>query len=512
MNRLSIGGLVLTGCCLVGCTTDHNPHRPYANAPRNVSLVVDEDSLATRDTVLRVQIAGENIDYMSISADSATTDTGWEHFYPVKIVNAPRQEEMFWVFGRFATAGGGTTGVYRDDIRLDFSAVIAGFDVFTSDTLYPNAPISFQVTAGEIGSAAVNFSTFLAEFELDSVAPGNFYGSTRVPAGVHDTAAYATAHFTDYAGNRAEPLRLDQRFVVLGEEVSPELITHLDLPGVECSAVWWHLGYCYLSDWEQSLHIINVTHPNSPILLKTISMGGTTYGSYAGDYYLYVADGDAGLAVVNLMPPDAAAVAARIPIAGQPRDVVLDGYLAYVSCKFTGLRIFDLTSAESPSQVSKLTLEGYGESVTYAGHRIYVSGQNGGAIIDVTDPETPRLISEFLVNGIPQASTYFGGYFYFTTEERGVVVHDVGDAENPQLAAEYPEYEDPFAIAVAAPYLLVGGNGVLWVLNLANPRALREVGRVEGLGEVRGMFVAGETVYLAERGGLSIVNLYGRGQ
>ena len=509
-KTLTIVWLFLAACLAGGCGLEHTPHRPNANSPLNVRMVIDDDSLATRDTLLRVRVGGENIDYMSISSDSAALDTGWQIQNAIKLLSAPRLEGMFRVFGQFATSGGGTTGVYHDDIRLDFTALINDFQVQASDTLYPDDPVNFSIEAGEIGKAGVSFSSFLAEYQLDSIAPGSFFGSTRIAMGVLDTAAFATAHFTDYAGNDAAPLILERHFIILGEEVNPQLVSRLDLGEAQCSAVWWHLGYCYVSDWQGALHVIDVTNSTIPFLDNSLNMGGATYGSSASEDYLYVADGDAGMAVVSIIPAGSPSLAARVPVAGQPRDVAVDGPYAYVACLFSGLRIYDLASRESPSQCASVPLEGYGESVTYTTRKVYVSGQSGGAIIDAADPQVPRLIAEFMVDGIPRASAYFGGYFYFATEQEGLVVYDVREPTNPLLAAEYPEYTHPFAIAVAAPYLLVGGEGTLWVLNLANPRALREVGRVEELNEIRGIFHNEGIIYLAEEGAFSIVSISGR--
>ena len=66
---------------IVGCT---EPTKPSTRIPSNISLKINEDAEATRDTVLQITINGSNIYEMQISDDSTLIETAWEPFEPYR--------------------------------------------------------------------------------------------------------------------------------------------------------------------------------------------------------------------------------------------------------------------------------------------------------------------------------------------------------------------------------------------------------------------------------------------
>jgi hypothetical protein len=49
---------------------------------------------------------------------------------------------------------------------------------------------------------------------------------------------------------------------------------------------------------------------------------------------------------------------------------------------------------------------------------------------------------------------------------------------------------------------------MLWMVNIADPRAIHKLKQIQGMGRIRGIFADTQFLYLAEENGFSVVSLY----
>lgn len=480
------------------------------NYPRNVRMVIADDSVATRDTVVHVYNYGENIQLMQIGADSLLNDVPWEEFSRIKSIEAPRIEGIFNAYGRFATLGGGTTGVLHDDILLDFSAHIDTFIVSAdNDTLMPGDEITFYIETKESGAARVDFGGFISGFSLTQIDSGIYQGSITITDGIQDSAAIAVAKFIDFVGNEADSVVYAETFTILGSALHPELIADLDMPGVQGVDVFLKSGYCYVSDWSGVIHLIYVGLPEEgAVLLDSLLMVDWISGMDGRGQYLYVAYGNVGLAVIDISHLDQPVRVASLSVVGQPRDIVISGDYAYLACNLSGLKIFNLDNPDYPQEISDILLTNFGQHIRYSDDIVYIAGSWGGSIIDVHDPLNPQLIKEFQVDGNPISMTYDSGYLYFGTDERGLAVYDVQMPSKPTLVATYSSFRKLHTLEISYPFLLTGGDWGFSVLNMADPANISEVAEVRNLDGIRGMHFDGRYAYLARTEGFAIIDLF----
>ncbi len=146
------------------------------------------------------------------------------------------------------------------------------------------------------------------------------------------------------------------------------------------------------------------------------------------------------------------------------------GLLAYCAT-FRALSIIDVTDPERPIEVGRLELEDSGMGLALKGRYIYFMAYNQPEmyIIDVDDDENPVLVGTATLpsSGVEVAISESGYYAFVTTDDHGMCVIDISIPETPS-----------------------------------------EVGRFETGSYVNGIYLDGETVYLADaNSGLFIVDV-----
>ena len=115
-------------------------------------------------------------------------------------------------------------------------------------------------------------------------------------------------------------------------------ITDFELPGAGSIVV--HGQYAYVSGGG-GLQIIDVSNPDTPVVVNVVPGGGGSGLVYSGGY-VYGGGGTSGLVIVDVDPSESAFVLTTVPTPGNAGAVaVSDGY-AYVIDDATGLRIIKL--------------------------------------------------------------------------------------------------------------------------------------------------------------------------
>ncbi len=503
--------LVSSPLMYLACDLQDSPSTPNPNMPVNVEMVINHDSAATGDTILRVHLKAENTRWMQIGQDSSLSNVDWEDFDTLKILHAECFEDSVYrvfVFGRFASGGGGTTGVISDDIIIDQNVKINSIEVFAKDdTLRAGDVIEFTIDAGESGKAYVSITNIKLFYPLDSTGTGIYQRELIIPVGLNEDDVTVTAHFTDAVGNVAEPLEAWERFVIRGPELELNVITHFYLKDVLGQAVWYKDGYCFICDID-SVKLVDVSNPRYPISIKSIYSGKDSKGFDGNNTVLFVPY-QYGLAVLTVENPELVHVIETTLTHDLARDVVIDERYVYVSCLSQGLKVFDIIAGYKLSLVGSLRLEeGYGEHICINEKTIYIVGWCKGFVIDVSDPMQPEQLASFSFNGNPQDMLYYGNYLYIATKESGISVVDVRNPYDPILISEHREFSQTFSLALSSPFLYVGGNGNIMVLNATDPVELDVIARIDDVGRVEGLFITDDYLYVSQPCSLSIVELF----
>lgn len=225
--------------------------------------------------------------------------------------------------------------------------------------------------------------------------------------------------------------------------------------------------YAFVAAKEGGLKIISILDPYTPALLGSRSTSDA-WDVVPKDHYLFVADGDKGLKVLDVSQ-------ARRPV-----------------------RVLSMSDTEA----YELALEG---------DLLYVAAGDGGLkIYDVTDPEKPVFSGVYINGGIDHVAVK--GDFGFVTNLDGLLeILDLSNRERPSPMSRL-QLEDPRQLIADGDYLFVAeGRAGLKIFDVTNPAAPILFDESEGT-EVTGLDVVENRIYLADRGGLRILETYLKGE
>jgi hypothetical protein len=484
-----------------------SPSDVRENIPTNVLLTIDGDSAATRDTVLRVNIYAENTDRMQVGFDSMLACVDWEEFDSIKVLHAPHREGLISVFARFATAGGGTSGVLRDDIELDFTSQINSLKMVSeSDTIRAGEFVRFTMETGEKGTAYFSITSVGLNFDFIHLGGGMFTRSIEIPAGLNYDSVLVTGYFTDEVGNAANPRELERLVTIRGPGFDLSIVSEYNLNDVIGKDIWYKAGHCFVCD-THSVALVDVSNPELPEYKRSIQSGQWSSGFDGNDNLLFIPY-RSGLAVMAITEPEQADVIKTIHLDDSGRDVVISESHVYLSCLIQGLKVFEIHEDYVPILVGELSTEGYGEFIELNEEIVYIVGWTWGFAIDVSNPSDPKILSRFDIYGEPEDIIFYNDHLFVATRHNGILVFDVSNPYNPIQISEHSEVNEVCSFALEPPFLYVGGNGSVRIMNVTDPVNFNELARIDGLGRVQGQFVYEDYLYISQPSKLVIIKLF----
>ncbi len=494
---------------VVSCDGDSHvdPHNPAV--PWNTWIEINEGSAATNDTSLSVGIGAEGADFMQLGENADLVGVTWIPFDTLLSYQAPRREGSFALYCRFASVIGGTTDVISDDINLDFSAVINSVEVFAfNDTLYAGDQIEFTVNTGEPGNAKVSFGDVIVGYHLNWDGNESFRRLLMLPEGILNQRVSAVAKFTDVVGNVADSLIGEQSFVLSGPDFNPRIVSVTEIPSYSLVDIWYCGGYCFISDWDRAVHIIDVNHAERPVYYSSIRTADWTQGMDGNGEILVAADCHGGLVVIRVSPPELAEVIGREPLGGLPKDVVVNGDFAYVATYTTGLRIVDISDPTDPVEISRHPTIANCFTICKEDSLVFIGGIGGFSIINVRDPYIPRLVGEFLFETELMSIVSFEQCIYAATVRFGVLAVDVSDPSQPELIAAHAHLDDAYNLTKKFPFLFVNQGDHISVVNISNPSTLPLIRNIRDVRAVFGGFATDQYLYIIGSSHLTIVETF----
>ena len=148
--------------------------------------------------------------------------------------------------------------------------------------------------------------------------------------------------------------------------------------------------------------VIDVTSPDSPSIVGTLSLSGTPTNIAVAGNYAYVSNGNNSqeLQIVDVSIPSAPNLAGtyNAPGGANPLGVFVSGtkaYLVRVSSGDDEFVVIDVTSPSSPSLLGSLNLGATGNEVVVSGQYAYIASASGAQevqVVDVSSPSAPSLV------------------------------------------------------------------------------------------------------------------------
>ncbi|MFQ6104951.1 MAG: T9SS type A sorting domain-containing protein [Candidatus Glassbacteria bacterium] len=128
------------------------------------------------------------------------------------------------------------------------------------------------------------------------------------------------------------------------------LVDGIDVPG-DARGVAVSGGYAYVADYGSGLQVVDITNPQSPVIVVSVDTPYLSQGVFVYDSYAYVVGrvyGEGDLQVVDVMDPRSPVIVGSIDTPGYARGVTVSGGYVYVADGSSGLHILppqcDVTS------------------------------------------------------------------------------------------------------------------------------------------------------------------------
>jgi hypothetical protein len=237
-----------------------------------------------------------------------------------------------------------------------------------------------------------------------------------------------------------------------------------------------HYAYT-VNESNSTLSVLDVTYPNSPVLLANVQSGSLA--------------------------------------AGGPRSLFASGRYLYVTNADTGiLTIFDISRPAAPIVVGELLSLNNPDGVYVNGDRAYVIGLTGILyIIDVSNPTSPVLKNTTTISGGATNITFQGRYAYIANTDFTFSILDVASSTPLVVGTGTTDGSTGKSIAVSGKYLLTGGSDspIIDIFNIGNPNTPVLLNTVtlsaNPTGNGNNMFIAGRYAYVNTANGVNVIDI-----
>lgn len=205
------------------------------------------------------------------------------------------------------------------------------------------------------------------------------------------------------------------------------------------------------------LDVFDVSIPNSPQILATLTTGGGSCLATAGHHVFSNWDDSRGLLAVDFSSVEVPPVLAALELPGAGRDVFLrDGY-AYVAMADSGLQILDVSDPADPQLSGAVDTPEYARSVTVTGDFALVAdGLSGVQFVDISTASNPQILGAVITPSVASDVWVEGNHAFVTDGLNGSGnLHVVEMSLIPEIISSAPTHSNANAVAVKGDHAYV---------------------------------------------------------
>jgi hypothetical protein len=236
---------------------------------------------------------------------------------------------------------------------------------------------------------------------------------------------------------------------------SPVAIGTLTIGGSTLSEITRLGSTLFVVDWGNTVYLIDISNRANPTLLSTLTDGGVNFNPYyalARGSYLYVLDGFANMFVFDISNPAAPVQTHIEPLPSDGWDLALVGNTLLVADGMFGMHVYDVSAPANPVYISTYIATGNVRHV-FAGQGLaYVFTLIGSVdVVDIANLASPQLLGS-TGTFLTYPAQLVGCHFSALNIMSGLNV--IVDASNPRNPAILPTTL-PMASYPIAPYWTV---------------------------------------------------------
>ncbi len=332
------------------------------------------------------------------------------------------------------------------------------------------------------------------------------------------TAPYAYVGYSYWDGTDDGMLVID-----VSDPANPSEVAHINIFRSAIN-IFIAGNYAYVADG--GLTIFDITDPTVPVEISTFDTPGSAQDVYVAGKYAYIADNTSGLCIVDIGHPNLPQMVGSLDTPGVANSIQVAGNYAYIADYNAGLRVIDVYDLAAPvedSYYQDSTLQS-SRAIEVQGNYAYVADSGGDyfgdapkpgfRIFDISNVASPLEIASLNTPYTIYDLAVVDDYAYLAAGDGGLRIIDVSDPSHPNPVGGYmctDRCPADMAIGVNVlgnyAYLATYYDGVLVIIDVANPAAPELVGFLDTPGMGTNLAVRGNLVYLTDLlNGLHIID------
>jgi hypothetical protein len=293
----------------------------------------------------------------------------------------------------------------------------------------------------------------------------------------------------------------------------------------EVGVSWYTVGvvvsgnYAYVSSYYYdsdgaffgSLDIIDVSNPGSPIHVGNYyaeEWEGTAGEVCVTGNYAYFPYGTGAIHIIDVSTPSTPSLVKKYETPGDPDGLMMEGQYLYAADGYGGLQILDVSNPADPSPEGTYDHSANITDVRVKGNYAYAAGGKEGLVIfDASTPSSPTQVSNYELGNWPEVKIFISGaYAYVVPIRRGldtfsssrVHIVDISNPHSPSLAGTYyrGSWEQIEGIHVRGKYAYLFDSYSMDILDISNPSQITLVGSYQSTYSLSGIWVSGNYAYV----------------
>ncbi|HQN97480.1 MAG TPA: hypothetical protein PLM61_13970 [Thermoanaerobaculales bacterium] len=310
---------------------------------------------------------------------------------------------------------------------------------------------------------------------------------------------YGTASAVAVAGSLAF---VDSGTVLLVLDVSdpesPQLLGSVTLPEL-VEAIAAAGSHVYVANGMSGLRIIDVSNPSAPVevgvsdVTNELALDVAVAGSRA-----YVAYATLGLRVIDVSVPSQPAVVGAVDTPGTAMGVAVAGSHAFVADGGSGLRVISIANPAAPVEVGAIDTPGSALDVAVSGSHALVADYYAGLrVISVANPAAPAEVGSLSTPSSTTAVAVAGNVAFVARQYYGVQLVDVSDPAAPAGRGRLRTYGSDLDVTVSSglAYVTADWEGMI-IGEFSDPAAPTIVGTYRTAGGSDSVAIAGSLAYV----------------
>ena len=290
---------------------------------------------------------------------------------------------------------------------------------------------------------------------------------------------------------------------------------------------------------KSALYSFDISTPEAPVLLDSISGLGNVRQIEVEDGFAYITCRQDGLNILKINDPKQLELVSHYDAIESATGVAVSGNVVAITNRIYGIELVDVSDPYKPRYLSQV-LTDEAQSVYIWGQYAYVGDWASRKVItiDIYDPENPKIISDVPVDGFPDGIFRVGDLCFVATGHHGMQlirkeasdpawgrghgleIVDVSHPRHPKLISRlklpafYLRSPDWWDVQAAGPYVFLGDTKAgLFIIDARDTKSPGFVGYAriptdDGVNEsvpINGFALGQNVIYVAGMDGLYIV-------